>query len=89
VLGLDTADPVEQHDQAGWPAMRETLRRHPPHTHARDKWVALAAGTESCIAPVLSLAEVPSHPQVRARRTFVHRAADVGCDQHRGFGLPW
>ena len=33
--------------------------------------MALAAGTECCISPVLSLAEAPLHPHLQARGTFV------------------
>jgi len=70
VLGLHAVDPSEQHDQAGWPAMRERFAAI-FRTRTRDEWAALTAGTESCITPVLSLAEAPSHPQVQARRTFI------------------
>lgn len=41
---------------------------------SRDEWVQLLAGTDSCAAPVLSLAEAPLHPHNLARGTFV----DVG-----------
>jgi alpha-methylacyl-CoA racemase len=70
VLGLEAVDPSEQHDETGWPAMRERFADI-FRTRTRDEWVALVAGTESCIVPVLSLAEAPSHPHVRERQTFV------------------
>ena len=38
----------------------------------RDHWCALLEGTDACFAPVLSLAEAPDHPHVRARGTFRH-----------------
>jgi alpha-methylacyl-CoA racemase len=37
----------------------------------RDQWVAHFAGTDACVAPVLSLEEAPAHPHNRARGTFV------------------
>lgn len=43
-------------------------------TRERDNWVALFAGKDACVAPVLGLGEAPSHPHNRDRGTFV----DVG-----------
>lgn len=40
-------------------------------TQPRDHWCALLEGTDACFAPVLSLAEAPSHPHNEARGTFV------------------
>ena len=37
----------------------------------RGQWCELLEGTDVCFAPVLSLAEAPSHPHNVARRTFV------------------
>jgi alpha-methylacyl-CoA racemase len=37
----------------------------------RDQWVAHFAGTDACVAPVLSLEEAPAHPHNRARGTFI------------------
>jgi alpha-methylacyl-CoA racemase len=42
-------------------------------TRTRDEWCALADGRDVCIAPVMSLAEAPDHPHLRARQTFVER----------------
>jgi alpha-methylacyl-CoA racemase len=39
--------------------------------HPRDHWCALLEGSDSCFAPVLSMAEAPLHPHVAARGTFV------------------
>ena len=36
-----------------------------------DEWRALLDGTDTCFAPVLTLAEAPQHPHLRARGTFV------------------
>ena len=40
-------------------------------TKTRDEWEAVFAGTDACVAPVLSLAEAPEHPHNVARETFV------------------
>ena len=37
----------------------------------RDEWCALMEMTDVCFAPVLSMAEAPTHPHNAARRTFV------------------
>ena len=37
----------------------------------RDQWVAHFAGSDACVAPVLSLEEAPAHPHNRMRGTFV------------------
>ena len=37
----------------------------------RDDWVAVFAGKNACVAPVLTLGEAPKHPHNRDRRTFI------------------
>jgi alpha-methylacyl-CoA racemase len=37
----------------------------------RDQWVAHFAGTDACVAPILSLEEAPDHPHNRKRGTFI------------------
>ena len=37
----------------------------------RDQWVAHFAGTDACVAPVLSLEEAPAHLHNRSRGTFI------------------
>jgi alpha-methylacyl-CoA racemase len=75
-LGLDDADLPGQYDRAGWPVLRERfaaafLRR------TRDEWAAAFAGSDACVAPVLSPAEAPAHPYNAARGTFVELAGVV------------
>ena len=43
-------------------------------TRGRDEWVALFAGRDACVAPVLDMDEAPSNPHNVARGTF----ADLG-----------
>ncbi|MCB1511094.1 MAG: CoA transferase [Hyphomicrobiaceae bacterium] len=43
-------------------------------TKTRDEWCAIMEGTDVCFAPVLSMAEAPSHPHNKARGSFVEIA---------------
>ncbi|HYI63400.1 MAG TPA: CaiB/BaiF CoA-transferase family protein [Allosphingosinicella sp.] len=40
-------------------------------SRTRDHWCALLEGSDTCFAPVLSLAEAPDHPHNRERGTFI------------------
>jgi alpha-methylacyl-CoA racemase len=40
-------------------------------TRTRDEWAERFAGTDACVAPVLSLTEAPRHPHNVDRQTFV------------------
>nr|WP_210339874.1 CaiB/BaiF CoA-transferase family protein [Bosea sp. ASV33] len=70
LLCLDEAALPDQHDKSGWPVIRERFAAA-FRTRTRDEWVALAEGKEVCIAPILSLAEAPEDPHLKARGTFV------------------
>ncbi|MDR5652144.1 CaiB/BaiF CoA transferase family protein [Ruixingdingia sedimenti] len=70
LLGLEGAGLPDQHDRAGWPMMKDRFAAA-FRSRTRDEWVALAAGRETCIAPILSMSEAPHHPHLRARGTFV------------------
>ena len=76
VLGLKPEAFGDQHDRAGWPAMKEAFA-HVFRTRTRDEWVAAFEGTETCFSPVLSLAEAPLHPHQVARGNFVEVAGVV------------
>jgi alpha-methylacyl-CoA racemase len=69
-LGLDPGDLPDRTDPAAWPVLRERLAGI-FRTRTRDEWCTLLEGTDACAAPVLSLAEAPSHPHNRERQTFV------------------
>ena len=43
----------------------------------RDEWCELLEGTDTCFAPVLSLAEAPEHAHNRERGTFAAVAGVV------------
>ena len=67
---LELPASLDRNDRATWPQLRtaitEAIRRR-----TRDEWVSAAAGLDACIAPVLTPAEAPTHPQHAARGTFV------------------
>jgi alpha-methylacyl-CoA racemase len=71
-LGVDPGE-LPQHDREAWPAQRARLAELFA-TRPRDEWAALFEGTDACVAPVLDLAEAPTHPHNVAREAFV----DVG-----------
>jgi len=69
-LAIDPAEFASQNDREQWPAMRARFaglfgRR------TRDEWAEHFAGTDACVAPVMSLTEAPAHPHNQARSTFV------------------
>jgi alpha-methylacyl-CoA racemase len=69
-LGLDDIDADRQNDVSYWPELEERLAEV-FRTKTRDEWCDQLAGTDTCYAPVLELSEVPEHPQMKARDTFV------------------
>jgi alpha-methylacyl-CoA racemase len=72
-LGLSDAGLPGQHDRAGWPALRARFTEVFA-TRTRDEWAEVFAGSDGCVAPVLSAAEAPAHPYNAQRGTF----AEVG-----------
>ena len=69
-LGLADAGLPDRSDPATWPVLRHRFAEVFA-SRSRDEWVAVFDGTDACVAPVLSFAEVPDHPQIAARRTVV------------------
>jgi alpha-methylacyl-CoA racemase len=55
---------------AAWPDLSEKLAAV-FRSRTRDEWCALMEGSDVCFAPVLSMAEAPTHPHNAARATFV------------------
>jgi len=68
-LELSGIDVTRQLDRSYWPLLRarltETFARR-----TRDEWVALLAGTEACVTPVLAFGEAVTHPHLAARQTY-------------------
>ena len=69
-LGIEPIPP--QDDPTLWPALRAEvaarIRERP-----LAEWVAAFEGSDACVAPVLTAAEAPLHPQQQARRNFFMR----------------
>jgi alpha-methylacyl-CoA racemase len=59
-----------QHDRQRWPELRAAfVRIFSERTQAQ--WSAELAGSDVCFAPVMTLAEAPTHPHLAARESFV------------------
>jgi len=71
-LGLSLAELPKQHDRSRWPELRRRFAEAIA-SKTRDEWERIFAGSDACAAPVLSLAEVASHPHNAARGTFAIR----------------
>ncbi len=70
-LGVDSdPDFADQMNQDNWPTLKQRCAAI-FRTRSRDEWCALFADSEVCFAPVLSLAEAPSHAHNVARDAFV------------------
>lgn len=67
--GLGLSFPRPQYDPAGFADQRAAYERA-FRTRTRDAWAAHFAGTDACVAPVLSLTEAPVDPHLAARGTF-------------------
>lgn len=69
-LGLsDDEDFRAQHDRGRWPVLRSRLAALFA-TRTRDEWCALFDGTDACVAPVLGLGEVATHPHNHLREAY-------------------
>jgi alpha-methylacyl-CoA racemase len=58
---------VEQYDDEAQPRVRAALSEAFA-TRTRDEWIEALSGADTCVAPVLSVAEVVEDPQFSARR---------------------
>ena len=72
LAGLPEDHQADQMDRARWPERREAyaaiFRRK-----TRDEWAEIFAGSDACVAPVLSWSEAPAHPHMAARGSFFRR----------------
>ncbi len=68
-LDLNPATLPPQHDQTRWPELRATIAQRISEK-TRDDWAGIFNGTDACVAPVLSMAEAPTHPYNTARNVF-------------------
>jgi alpha-methylacyl-CoA racemase len=69
-LGLAGDALPAQLDQSRWPQLRERFTEVFA-SRTRDEWAAVFEGTDACVTPVLSFAEVPTHPHCAARGTVI------------------
>lgn len=69
-LDLEAASLPNQYDHDGWPQLREVFADS-FRQRTRDDWDRHFAGTDACVAPVLSMVEVSSHRHNEARSVFV------------------
>ena len=72
LAALETAeiDPKDQYDRKAWPEHQAVLERL-FRTRTRDEWARAFAGTDACVAPVLSLVEAAEHPHGEARNSYL------------------
>ena len=69
-LGLDPSSLPQQNDMKHWPEMMlrfaEVFK-----TRKRDEWAAIFKGKDACVAPVLELNEVGTHPHNQERELLI------------------
>ncbi|MEU3217316.1 CaiB/BaiF CoA-transferase family protein [Streptomyces sp. NPDC006971] len=69
LLGIDGEAP-DRSDVTRWDELRALVADR-FRARTRAEWTEVFAGTDACVAPVLSLREAPHHPHLAARSTFV------------------
>lgn len=70
-LGLDPASLPPQNDRKHWPEVTNRFSQV-FRTKTRDEWCAIFEGKDACVAPILALDEVGSHPHNQERALFVN-----------------
>ncbi len=68
-IGADPTLKTTQMDRSTWPAVKDTFAQI-FKTKSRDEWTALLHGTDTCFAPVLTIAEAFNDPHNTARNLF-------------------
>jgi alpha-methylacyl-CoA racemase len=68
--GLEGQEMPRQMDRKAWPDLKEKFAAL-FKTKTREEWCKIMEGSDICFAPVLSMAEAPSHPHNVQRGTFV------------------
>jgi len=77
LTGLDSEwTQAEQMSPKGWQEKKEKLTEL-FKTRTRDAWCEIMEGTDVCFAPVLSMAEAPSHHHNQERGTFVEAYGQI------------
>jgi len=70
-LGLDPASLPHQHDMARWPEMKERFAEI-FRSKTMAEWAGIFDGKDACVAPVLELDEVGTHPHNRERELLIN-----------------
>jgi alpha-methylacyl-CoA racemase len=76
LAGIEDAAFDAQLDRDKWPDLSQKLAAI-FLTKTRDEWAKILEGSDACVAPVISLAEAPSHPHLVDRKTFVEAEGGV------------
>ena len=76
LLGLTGQEAALRDDTGRWGELRDTVAAR-FRTRTREEWTGVFAGTDACVAPVLSLVEAPGHPHLAARGTFTEYGGTV------------
>ena len=74
-LGLTDADPKRQYKTSDWPALKARVAEV-VRGKTQAQWCEELEGSDVCFAPVLSLADAPSHPHNAERQMFVDLEVD-------------
>ena len=69
-LGIDIALRDAQADRKRWPELRRSMEQA-FRCRTREEWSTLFENTDACVAPILALSEVSTHPHHVARGAFV------------------
>ncbi len=69
-IGFDPEKMPPQHDRTHWAETKARIAAA-IRTKSRDEWAEQLQTTDSCVAPVLTMAEAPKHPHNVARQAFV------------------
>lgn len=75
-LELPASMMAMKRDRREWPRLRKILAETFLAKPARH-WCDLLDGTDVCFAPVLTMADAPDHPHVKARETLIEVAGVV------------
>jgi alpha-methylacyl-CoA racemase len=76
LLGLSVGEAALRADPGRWEELRAVVAAR-FRGRTREEWDGVFAGTDACVAPVLSLAQAPGHPHLAARGTFTDYGGTV------------
>ncbi len=66
----DVYPAAAQHDRSRWPQLRGTLAEI-FQRRTQEEWVEVFAGSDACVAPVVTMRGALDHPQIRARGSVI------------------